>query len=253
MFYREMTRERSAAHHLQVKAALQLLYKTLDAVNPFSESHAPKFRIENTTIRCLPAPALTRLLLTLRENQNDYFGRLAYYLSLSLFYTACRFHEWAGMERDRLVHGIDGRIEAARIQINDGKFRDVPIVPPLARALEEWLEFLSSIRGTRLRGGGLDFAGSTLVFPGRDGAAPSNQAFNRRLAEACRRARVPLISAHGFRHSAATFLLKHKGRTLRDVQLLLGHASPATTARYTHANIEQLRPVVEDLKRTCRH
>ncbi|MDB6175882.1 MAG: tyrosine recombinase XerC [Chthoniobacteraceae bacterium] len=247
-FYREITRERSAAHHLQVKAALQLLYKTLDAVNPFSESHAPKFRIENTEIRYLPAAALSALLLKLRNTQDDYFGRLTYHLSLALFYTACRFHEWASLDLDQLVYRGDRDIEAVKMKVKGGKLREVPIAPALALSLAEWLEFLSSIRGTRLRGGGLGFAASPLIFPGRDGAPPSNQAFNRRLAEACAQAKVPQISAHGLRHSAATLLLNDKGKNLREVQALLGHVSLATTARYTRVNHTRLRAIVGDLK-----
>lgn len=246
-FYEDITRERSAAHHLQVKAALKLLYKTLDAANPFLESSAPRFRIENTEIRYLPAGPLMSLLLNLRETQTDYFGRLAYHLSLALFYTACRFHEWAALDLDRLLFKSDGRVAAVRMKVKGGKFRDVPIAPALADSLAEWLEFLPSIRGARLRSGGLNFAGSSLIFPGRDGAPPSNQAFNRRLAQACAAARVSQISAHGLRHSAATLLLNEKGKNLREVQSLLGHASLATTARYTHVDHERLRSVVGDL------
>jgi site-specific recombinase XerD len=42
-FYEEMTRGRSASHHLQVKAALALLYNILGTTNPFAQCAAPKF------------------------------------------------------------------------------------------------------------------------------------------------------------------------------------------------------------------
>jgi integrase/recombinase XerC len=78
----------------------------------------------------------------------------------------------------------------------------------------------------------------------------ANKAFNARLKLACERARVPVISAHPLRHTAAA-LLNERGANLRDVQALLGHKSIATTARYTHIDSERLRTVVGNLRLHC--
>ena len=107
---------------------------------------------------------------------------------------------------------------------------------------------MESVKGVRLRAGGVDFAGSPLIFPGREGAPFSNQAFNVRIKLACERARVPVISAHPLRHTAATLLLNERRANLCDVQALLGHKSIATTARYTNVDCERLRSVVGSLR-----
>jgi len=80
----------------------------------------------------------------------------------------------------------------------------------------EWFVFLESVKGVRLRAGGIDFVGSQLIFPGRDGAPFSNQVFNARVKLTGQRARVRVISAHPLRHTAATLLLNERGANLRD-------------------------------------
>jgi len=47
------------------------------------------------------------------------------------------------------------------------------------------------------------------------------------------------ISCHSFRHSCGSHLLAG-GADLRYIQLILGHASPETTALYTHTSIDEL-------------
>ena len=206
-FYEEATRGRSASHHLQVKAALALLYRVLGSPNPFAECLAPKFAPEKTELRYHTSSQLGQLLRELREDKASYFGHLSYHLATALFFTGCRYHEWALLTIDRLVREPGGVIIAARLQVKGGSFRDLPLTTELSDSLKGWFAFLESVKGIRLRTGGIDFAGSALVFPGRDGAPFSNKAFNARLKLACERARVPVISAHPLRHTASSTLL----------------------------------------------
>ena len=101
-FYEEATRGRSASHPLQVKAALALLYHVLGSPNPFAQCHGPKFAPEKTELRYHTSSQLGQLPRELREDKASYFGHLTYHLATTLFFTGCRFHEWAFLTMDRL-------------------------------------------------------------------------------------------------------------------------------------------------------
>ena len=64
----------AAAHHLQVKAALALLYDVLGAINPFAECAALKFSPEKIELRYHTASQLGQLLRELRHDRRSYFG-----------------------------------------------------------------------------------------------------------------------------------------------------------------------------------
>ena len=154
------------------------------------------------------------------------------------FQTAFRFDKltqltWSDCQR------VGEEIVALRIKGKGSVFQDVPVPGRLSAALLEWKALQEKIKGRRiLAPGGIAFAASQFVFAGYSGAPFSNRAFNLRLRAACRALGVGEITAHGLRHSAATILLNHVGKDLRN----LGAPPPQEypyPARYTHVGYEQ--------------
>jgi len=129
------------------------------------------------------------------------------------------------------VRDIDRRSRTIRVLGKGAKERVVPFGQPAAEALEDWLAVRGMLAGPEAR---------DALFVGARG-----KRLDQRTARACvhrlaRQAGVPDIAPHGLRHSAATHVLEG-GADLRSVQELLGHASLATTQRYTHVSVERLR------------
>lgn len=72
-------------------------------------------------------------------------------------------------------------------------------------------------------------------FVNKYGRRLKGQCITRAIRRVTRRAGVPFISMHRFRHSCASDLLE-SGVSLSEVQKILGHAVITTTMRYTHVS-----------------
>ncbi|WP_062301232.1 tyrosine-type recombinase/integrase [Demequina subtropica] len=158
--------------------------------------------------------------------------------------TAVHLRDWAAVE---LLYATGMRVgELAGIDLGDvdldqllvrvvgkgDKERVVPFGTPAAAALAEWIE-----RGRpELVGSATDSA----LFLGRRGLRVDQRQVREAVHELCRLAGVAEVAPHALRHTAATHLLTG-GSDLRSVQEVLGHASLATTQRYTHVSAERLR------------
>lgn len=127
------------------------------------------------------------------------------------------------------------RIDLARARVlvfgKGSKEREVPLSDPAATALDAWL-----------RDGRPALApeGADALFFNRR-RRPMGERDVRRFVERYGRTSLPgrHVTPHTLRHSFATHLLEG-GADIRAVQELLGHASVATTQRYTHVSRARL-------------
>ena len=75
-------------------------------------------------------------------------------------------------------------------------------------------------------------------FVNRHGERLMGHSISKMIHRLARRADVPLVSVHQFRHSCASDLLE-SGVRLHEVKEFLGHAAIETTMRYTHVSGSQ--------------
>ncbi|MBF4160465.1 tyrosine recombinase XerC [Nocardioides acrostichi] len=146
-----------------------------------------------------------------------------------LYATGIRVGELCGLD----VDDLDAERRVVRVLGKGRKERSAPYGAPAAAALDAWLAGGRPSLVTAESGPAL-FLG---VRGGRVDQRAVRSMVHRRIADV---PGAPDIGPHGLRHTAATHLLEG-GADLRAVQELLGHASLATTQRYTHVSTDRLR------------
>jgi integrase len=130
---------------------------------------------------------------------------------------------WSDVDFDRRRVSVERRFYRGTFDRPKSKYgrRKVPLSEGMARDLEaRWL-LVDNVEG--------------LVFPSSAGTViDSSKLMSRVLKKAGRRAGVPWVGFHTFRHTCATTLFR-RGLNAKQVQVWLGHHSPAfTLATYVH-------------------
>jgi site-specific recombinase XerD len=146
----------------------------------------------------------------------------------------------AGLRINETLHlkvkDIDSKRNVIVVRNGKGqKDRQVPLSPRLLKSLRLYFK--------------RERPGDDYLFPGRsvDGAL-SKMAFAKVLKPTVKKAGIGKhVTAHVFRHSYATHLIE-AGADLRSVQVLMGHASIQSTARYVHLTTARMLSISSPLE-----
>ena len=150
-----------------------------------------------------------------------------------LYATGLRVSELVGLN----LPDVDLTSRQVRTLGKGKKERIVPFGDRAAEALRAWLGARASLRAAIPR------SDRDPLFVNARGSRLTDRSVRRVLGKALFAAEVDrAASPHSLRHSFATHLLS-AGADLRVIQELLGHASLATTQRYTHLDVDRLMEV----------
>lgn len=148
---------------------------------------------------------------------------------LELFYgCGVRISELQGLNRE----DFDADSRTIRVMGKGSKERILPVGRKAMEALAAHLEEMRERRGP--------------VFRSPRGARLAVRSIYNIVIKYARKSGAPMdVSPHTLRHTFATHML-NGGADLRAIQDLLGHASLATTQKYTHVGIDHLMRVYDD-------
>jgi integrase/recombinase XerC len=204
------------------------------ASNPARGVRSPK--LPKTLPRHL-RPAELESLLAAAAGDGPLASRDRALLEL-LYASGLRVAEVVGLDwRD-----LDLTRRVVRVLGKGNKERMVPFGRPAAQALRAWLGIWEEIR----RAASQHPADAEPIFLNSRGGRLTDRSVRRLLDAAVERAGIAYgVHPHTLRHTFATHLLE-AGADLRAIQELLGHASLATTQRYTHVDLDRLLAVYRD-------
>ena len=192
--------------------------------NPMRWIKGPRLDARGRMPRRIGAEHLKKLWAASSENRNDYQQHLSIAVLALLYGTGLRRGELERLDlehwkREEGILTIDGR--------KTGQERNVPVSEGIWRCLEAYLPLRQNLLERR------GVCREPALFLNRAGLRMSSASLGLMVHRIAKRAAVPLVSLHQFRHTCASDLLE-SGVSLPEVQQLLGHATVVTTTRYLH-------------------
>ena len=160
----------------------------------------------------------------------------------TLYSTGARVSELVGLN----WNDIDMDTGIIRLQGKGKKERIVPIGDLAVAAIREYRSSRQASLAKRTPGRrqGASPTDQGPVFKNNRGGRLSARSVERMVKRSSQLLRGGTVTPHTLRHSFATHLLD-EGADLRVIQEMLGHASLATTQKYTHVATDQLMAVYD--------
>jgi integrase len=203
--------------------------------NPVKE--IKNLRDDNRIERFLSNQQTINLLEAVKQSESE----MLQYIVLFLIYTGARKREaldakWQDIDWDRKSWRIP--------KTKSGKVRHIPLSKGALSVLEALKALcLEGKLGKHLKAFSMEDMTHLHIFANIRTGQPYVSFFYSWNAARIR-AGLPGLRVHDLRHSFASFLV-NAGRSLYEVQELLGHADIRTTSRYAHLSRERLIAAVE--------
>lgn len=209
----------SCDHHVKlIRQALNLAIEW-DMLDKNPAAKVPLFNMDNKVEHYLDDAQLEKLLMVLRSEDN---ARSVCLIAMFLLSTGARLNEalqatWSQIDRQTKVW---------RIPASNSKSKRIRAVP----LNESAFDVLNQ----------LDTEGTfEHLFVNRQTGNPYTTV-HKVWGRLRKKAGVPFLRIHDLRHQYASFLV-NSGRTLYEVQQILGHSDPSVTQRYAHLSTKSLQ------------
>jgi integrase len=209
----------SCDHHIKlIRQSLNLAVEW-DRLEKNPASKVPLFNVDNKVEHYLDDVQLEKLLAVLRSKDNP---RSVCLIALFLLSTGARLNEalkatWGQIDRQTRVW---------RIPASVSKSRKIRVVPLNDSALEVLAELDTEGKFENLFVNHLTGKPYTTIM----------KVWSRLRVKAG----LPQLRIHDLRHQYASFLV-NAGRSLYEVQQVLGHSDPSVTQRYAHLSTKSLQ------------
>lgn len=209
----------SCDHHVKlIRQALNLAIEW-DMLDKNPAAKVPLFNMDNKVEHYLDDAQLEKLLMVLRSEDN---ARSVCLIAMFLLSTGARLNEalqatWSQIDRQTKVW---------RIPASNSKSKRIRAVP----LNESAFDVLNQ----------LDTEGTfEHLFVNRQTGNPYTTV-HKVWGRLRKKAGLPFLRIHDLRHQYASFLV-NSGRTLYEVQQILGHSDPSVTQRYAHLSTKSLQ------------